>query len=418
MNYCIIGNSIAATAAIEGIRSLDQTGTITVISEEKDPVYGRPLISYWLEEKVQNEQMFYRNPAFYQKHNVKVMLDTKVTRINSRTKTIFFSSGEEMVYDKLLISSGGKPIVPPLAGLTESCYSCFFNYDDVRNIKNRVKAGDQVAVLGGGLTGLKAAESLHRLGVKVSLIELADRLLGTIMDQTGSKIAADFLREKGVDIYLGNTIEKIEPDNNDFQLHLKDQSVLNCSLLVMAIGVSPRVDFLQDSGLKINRGILVDSSQKTSLPEVFAAGDVAEVPDFLTGRTVVAPILPNAFTQGRIAGINMAAGSAQFEGSLAYNAIGFLGLHTVSIGLSNLEAAADLEILEESDPRRHTYRRLIIKDNRLIGAIFIESIGRAGLYQDLIRSRTEISAFKERLLNPDFNLLDLPEEVYLAKLAQ
>jgi NAD(P)H-nitrite reductase large subunit len=418
MNYCIIGNSIAATAAIEGIRSLDKTGAITVISDEKDPVYGRPLISYWLEEKVKNENMFYRDPAFYEKNNVKVMLDTKVIKINSQQKTVSFSSGGEMVYDKLLISSGGKPIVPPLPGLTESCYSCFFNYEDVRTIKNRVKAGDHVAVLGGGLTGLKATESLHRLGIKVSLIELADRLLGTIMDQTGSEIAADFLREKGVDIYLGNTIEKIEPDHNGFQLYLKDKSVLNCSLLVMAIGVSPRVDFLKDSGLKMNRGILVDASQITSLPEVFAAGDVAEVPDFLTGRTVVAPILPNAFTQGRIAGINMAGGSAQFEGSLAYNAIGFLGLHTVSMGLSNLEAAPDLEILEERDPHRHTYRRLIIKNNRLIGAIFIESIGRAGLYQDLIRSQADLSSFKERLLSPEFNLLDLPEEVYQAKLAQ
>lgn len=417
MNYCIVGNSIAATAAIEGIRSLDRTGSITIISEEKDPVYGRPLISYWLEEKVKNEQMFYRAPDFYTRYKAKVLLDTKVVGINSEKGTIALANGEEIKYDKLLVSSGGKPIVPPIPGVTPEAYSCFFNYEDVRNLKNRVKPGDHVAVLGGGLTGLKAMESLHRLGVNVSVIELADRLLGTIMNKTGSEIAASFLREKGVRLYLGNTIERIEPAGEDYLFHLKDQTVLTCRLLVMAIGVSPRVDFLKNSGLTINRGIVVDSSQQTNLPAIFAAGDVAEVPDFLTGKPVVAPILPNAYTQGRIAGINMAGGKEKFEGSLAYNAIGFLGLHTVSMGLSNLEDP-DLEILEEKDLRLHTYRRLILRDNRLIGAIFIESIGRAGLYNDLIRSRTDLRPFKDQLLNPDFCLLDLPEEIYQEKLAK
>ena len=214
MKYLIIGNSIAATAAIEGIRTQDKTGSITVISAEKDHVYGRPLISYWLEEKVRHEQMFYRGVDFYTTNQVEVLLDTKALKINSKSKKVSLSTGKELDYDRLLISSGGKPIVPPIPGVTEQNYSCFFNYQDVRNIKERVKAGDRVVILGGGLTGLKAAESLHRLGAKVSLVELMDRLLGTIMNPTGSELIADYLREKGVNLYLGNTITQLESTTN------------------------------------------------------------------------------------------------------------------------------------------------------------------------------------------------------------
>ena len=419
MKYVIIGNSIAATAAIEGIRSLDKTNSITVISAEKDHVYGRPLISYWLEEKVRHEQMFYRGVDFYTTNQVEVLLDTKALKINPKSKKVSLSTGKELDYDRLLISSGGKPIVPPIPGVTEQDYSCFFNYQDVRNIKERVKPGDRVVILGGGLTGLKAAESLHRLGAKVSLVELMDRLLGTIMNPTGSELIADYLREKGVNLYLGNTITQLEPAANGLSsLQLKDGTVLEANLLVMAIGVSPRTDFLRDAGLQMNRGVLTDDCQRTNFPEIYAAGDVAEVPDFLTGKSVVAPILPNAFTQGKIAGINMAGGAEKFEGSLAFNAIGFLGLHTVSIGQSTLEASSEVEIMEFKDAQRHIYRRLIIKDNRLVGVIFIHDIGRAGLYHNLIRSQTNITNFKDELLKSNFGLLDLPEPIYLEKLGQ
>jgi NAD(P)H-nitrite reductase large subunit len=419
MKYCIIGNSIAATAAIEGIRSLDKTTTINVISEEKDLNYSRPLISYWLEEKVQDEQMFYRDPDFYVQNNVNVLLNQKAVGVDPKRKAISLESGEVLKYDKLLISSGGTPIILPIPGLTDQNHLCFYSYQDVREIKKRIKPGFRAVVLGGGLTGLKAAESLLQIGVEVSVIDLAERLLGTIMNQAGSEIIVNYLQEKGIRVELKNSVTKIEPGQDDlFNFQLKNGTILSAHILIMAIGVKPRIDFLSGSGLQINRGIIVDSYQKTKAPEIYAAGDVAEVPDFLTGQTVVAPILPNAFTQGRIAGRNMAGGNEHFEGSLAYNAIGFIGLHMVSVGQSTLETAPGIEILEEKNLKSHAYRCLTIKENSLIGAIFIQTIGRAGLYHDLIRSRSNIGSIKERLLASDFNLLDLPEEIYQAKLSK
>ncbi len=419
MHYVIIGNSIAATAAIEGIRSQDRQGKITVISEEKDHVYGRPLISYWLEKKVSEQQMPYRDPEFYQEQNVEVLLGVKATSVSFDKKTVKLSNKKELTYDKLLISTGGKPIVPPIPGLTAKNHSCFYNYEDVRQLNQTVQPGQHVLVLGGGLTGLKAAESLHRLGVKVSLIELADRLLGTIMDHDGSEMVASFIKSQGVDLYLGNTITQINSAKNGLsQFILKDGTTLEAKLLIMAIGVTPRTDFLKDSNLTINRGILASATQATNFPDVYVAGDVAEVPDLLTGKTVVAPILPNAFTQGRIAGINMTGGTASFEGSLAYNAIGFLGMHTVSMGQSTLETSNEYEVLKQLDQTKQTYRKIVLQNNRLIGALFIGEIGRAGLYQDLIRNQVDVSSFKDQLLANDFKLLNLPSTVYQSKLAE
>ena len=410
--YVILGNGPAGVQAVEGIRSVDPDGSITLVAAEPEHAYSRPLITYRLAGKVDDDRMDYRGRDFYDRHGVGARLGVRVQRIALPERELICEDGPPIGFEKLLIATGGAPIRPDIPGLDETDdVFTLTTWADTRSIDGRI-GGEQVhraVVLGGGLIGLKSVEALAARGVPTTLVELADRILPATFDHEASRLAEAALAERGVEIRTSCTVAKVLHRRGRMAaVVLSDDSYVECDLLILAIGVRPDLSLLEGTGIRTDRGILVDDHMATSVEGIYAAGDVAESRDLLTGESRPAPILPVAARQGRMAGTNMAGGDAVYDGSLAKNAVDVLGLPTISVGQTT-EAEGD-EVLREIDDDGRSYRKLVIRDGRLIGAIFVGRIDRAGIFTGLIRTGLDIGEYKELLMDDQFGLLSLPAE--------
>lgn len=387
VNYVIIGNSTAAVGCIEGIRSTDPAGAITVISDEPYPVYSRPLISYLLYGKTTEEKMKYRPDDFYEKNQVTTMLGETVKKVDSEKKTVLLESGKAVPFDKLLIAAGSRPFVPPMPGLelVEKKFS-FMKLDDAKALGAAIKPDSRVLIIGAGLIGLKCAEGiLDRVG-SLTVVDLADRILPSILDEEGSAMVQKHLESKGIRFILGDSVGQFEPN----RAHLKNGGAVDFDILVVAVGVRPNTQLAAEAGCKVGRGITIDEYSATSVADVYAAGDCCECLDIADGQTRILAILPNAYLQGETAGINMAGGEKTFEKAIPMNAIGFFGLHIITAG--SYEGDAWVEKKPDS------YKKLVTKDNLLKGFILIGNVERAGIYTSLIREQTPLDTVDFELL--------------------
>jgi NAD(P)H-nitrite reductase large subunit len=410
VSYVIIGNSVAAVGAIEAIRKVDKEIRITVISDEPYSVYSRPLISEYLAGQVKEEMMAYRDPSFYEKNGVTKMLGRTVVSIDSAKKSVKLDNGEEVAYSKLLIATGGTPFVPPMKGLEHKGVQTFINMDDAKKLDAMVSTLKHVVVIGAGLIGLKAAESLVHRDVKVTVVELANRVMATVLDTDAGQIVQNALETAGVEITTGDTVDEILGNKKGqvSGVKLKSGKVLDCDAVIVAIGVIPNAKFAKESGVEVNRGIVVDNRMKTNLTDVYAAGDVAEGPDYLNGGVRCLPIWPNAYMQGKIAGFNMAGVDREFEGGVAMNSIELFGVPVISAGLSNTDSD-DLEVLTKTEV--DSYRKIVLRGSTVVGAVFVGKVERAGIVTGLIRDQIDVSSMRDRLLADDFGYIDFPIEL-------
>ena len=410
MNYLIVGNSAAAVGTVEAIRPLDPEGRITLIAAEDEHTYSRPLISYLLAGKVAAADMSYRPADFYAKHRVETVLGETVTAVRPQDHRVLTASGREFSYDKLLLATGGKPIVPPIPGGDASGVFTFTSYQDARRLDDLLKSEPvrEAVVLGGGMIGLKAAEALMARGLSVTIVELADRLLSATFDQAASRMLEEALRQKGASVCLQTTVEKVIVTQGTVRgVRLKSGLDIYCRILVVAIGVAPNLSYLEGSGIVTGRGIVVDQALRTSAEDIYAAGDVAEAFDLLLGLKRPIPILPLAYRQGMIAGRNMAGLEDSYDGGMAMNAIEVCGLPTISVGLTAVTEADGYEILVDQNTAAGTYRKVVLKDNRIVGVILVGNIDRAGVYTGLIERREDVGSVKHLLLSNEFGLMSL-----------
>ncbi|MGC8889328.1 MAG: NAD(P)/FAD-dependent oxidoreductase [bacterium] len=406
MRYVIIGNSVASAGCIEGIRMVDLESEIVVLSDEPYHMYSRPLISYWLSKKVTD--VYYRPIDYYEKYRIIPLLGKKVIRVDFENKTIALAAGEKINYDKLLIATGGKPFIPTIPGTNKKNVFTFVRFDDVKEIDRVISVGANVIVVGAGLSGLKAVEALLIRNCNVIVVELAGRILGSILDEEGAKIVQDILEERGVRFLLENSVTEILGEETVKGVRLKSSDIIPTDILIFAIGVVPNIDIFKDTPLKINRGILVNEKMETNIPDVYAAGDVVEALDVIAGGIRVIPIFPNAYIQGEVAGLNMAGKEAIYKGGFPMNSIGFFDTHIMSAGLVN--PSQEMEVLKRFEPNKKIYRKIYLKDGRILGFMFINSIDRTGMIVDLMKNGIDVSNFKDRLLSDNFGFLDLPKE--------
>ena len=415
MRIVIIGNSVAMVGAVEAIRKYDTSSEIVVISDETYHVYSRPLISYYLGNLVSEDKMIYREKDFYRKNKVETVFGIKAISIDERKKEVYLEKGDSISFDKLLIATGGKPIIPPVEGLNKKNVHTFIKMDDAKKLKEAAKPGSKAVIVGGGLIGFKAAEGLHHLGVDVTIVELADRILSTILDAEGASLVSQSLQNDGIKIITGTTVDKIIGDEYVKGVLLKNGQELEADNLIIAIGVVPNVDVVKNTSISINRGILVDNTMKTSVEDVYAAGDVAEGYDMLVESNRVVPIWPNAYMQGEIAGYNMIGINKSFKGIFPMNSIGYKNTNMITAGITNPQQE-EFEIISKIDHNRKYYKKFVVKENRLVGFILINDIDRAGLFTGFIKNETDITPFKKYLLNDDFGFIYLPKKLRKAKM--
>ncbi|MBI2355482.1 MAG: NAD(P)/FAD-dependent oxidoreductase [Deltaproteobacteria bacterium] len=413
MNYVIVGNSVAAVGAIRAIRTLDQQGTITVISRERHNAYGRPLISYLLGGVITEKRMAYLPEGFYEEQRINLLLNSEVVAVDSAGKKVRLAAGECVPYDKLLLATGGDPFVPPIEGMADKDrIFTFTTWDDAAKLKGIAADINRAVVIGGGLIGLKAAEGLNLIDKCVTVVELADRVLSSAFDRPAGKIVARKMKANGIDVITEDTVVRIEGEGGVISgVTLKSGDFIPCDTVIVAIGVRPAASFLKGSGVEVNRGIVVDNSMRTSVEDVYAAGDVAEAADFFSGDKNPMPIWPDAYIQGDIAGTAMAGGSKEYEGGLAMNSIEFFKVSTISMGVTNPRDPSEYEIHTYQDIQNYQYRKIVLQANRLVGAVLVGNVDRAGIFSGLIREKIDMTPYKESLMLPDFGFINLSRDI-------
>lgn len=387
MKYVIIGNSAAAVGCIEGIRQKDPEGAVTVISSEPYHTYSRPLISYLLYGKTDEQRMKYRPDSFYQDQKCTAMLGRTVEKVEPETKKVILENGETVPYDKLLIATGSSPLIPPMKGLeTVKQQFTFLSLDDAKALEKAISPESRVLIIGAGLIGLKCAEGICDRVKQITVVDLADRILPSILDEEGSGIVQKHIEKKGIQFYLNDSAAEL----SEGHAVLKSGTELEFDVLVVAVGVRPNIGLAAEAGAKTERGIVTNEKCETTLPDIYAAGDCAQSHDITTGQDRVLALLPNAYMQGECAGINMAGGEKRFDKAIPMNAIGFFGLHIITAGTYDGEVYAV--------QKEQAYKKLFTKENRLMGYILIGEIERAGIYTSLIREKTPLDSI-------DFDLI-------------
>lgn len=387
MNYVIIGNSAAAIGCVEGIREVDKKGKITLISDEPHHTYSRPLISYLLLGKTDEQRMKYRPDSFYEDNNVITMLGVTVTAIDKDKKCVETNNGKSVKYDKLMVATGSRPFVPPMDGLdtVENKFS-FMKLDDAKALESAINSESRVLIIGAGLIGLKCAEGIKDRVKSIEVVDLADRILPSILDEDGSAMVQKHIEDNGVKFTLNDSVAKFDKNSAE----LKSGKKIDFDVLVVAVGVRPNTQLVSDAGGSVNRGILVDECCKTDLKDIYAAGDCTEGMDMSIGQPRILAILPNAYMQGETAGIDMAGGEKVYDKAIPMNAIGFFGMHIITAGSYDGEAS----VLQQNG----NYKKLVTADDTLKGFIMIGDVARAGIYTALIREKRPLSSI-------DFDLI-------------
>lgn len=405
MKYVIIGNSAAAIGCIEGIRQNDPTGPIVVISSEPYHTYSRPLISYWLGGSVTEENMTYRDADFYKKNHCVTLLGKKVCQIVSGTKSLILEDGDVIRYDKLLIATGSTPVIPPISGLEDvEKKSTFLSLDDAHKVKQMLEPSSRVLVLGAGLIGLKAAEGLHGQCASITVVDMADRILPSILDEAASKLVQQHIETQGIRFLLGDSVCAFQK-NKAFTSAGKE---IPFDVLIIAVGVRPNTTLAAEAGAKIGKGIITDCYMETSIETIYAAGDCTESIDMTTGQHKVLALLPNAYMQGETAGKNMSGSKVAYQHAIPMNAIGFFGMHIITAG--SYQGKAYVEQTE------NTYRKLVFRDGLLKGFILIGCIDRAGILTSIIRDEVPVSSLDADILKDTPQLIMFSKKVRTAKL--
>ncbi len=394
--YLLIGGSIATEGAIEGILSVDKNADITVLCGEKRPLYSRPLISYVLEKKTQDEALFFRGEDYYDKKGIKAVYAV-ATAVDPAHKTVT-ADGKSYPYDKLLVATGSKPFVPPIKGLESvSKKHTFYTMDDMLGLRADLEKGGKVLIIGAGLIGMKCAEGVKEYTDDIVVADMAPRPLPAATTPEAGAIVQERLSGI-VDFRLNAALDHFEGDKAVFA----GGEEISFDILVLALGVRPQVDLLKAIGAEVNRGVLVDEKMQTTLPDVYAAGDLVESYEAVGGGKRLLQLFPSAYLGGKIAGKNMAGEDVSFLTDIPMNATKLFGVRITSAGLFVGEKT---EITEGED-----YRALYTEDGLVKGFILIGDSARAGILTDFIRKKRSIKGVEIRKLLTDRDLSLYPAE--------
>lgn len=403
MRHVIIGNSYAAVGAVESIREADQQGEIVVISDEPYRAYGRPLITYWIGGEVREDQMDYRTAAWYESNRVETILGQKVTQVDPANRHVVLENGEKIAFDRLLLATGGTPIIPPIEGVDAEGLFTMTRFDDAKAFKawagqERVEAG---VIIGAGMIGLSIFKAMKGVQIKLILVELLDRVLGLALDHESSAMIEKRLTEAGVDVRTASAAEAILKDERGRvkAVRLKGGDEIPCQTVVMAVGVRPNVGLLEGSGIEVNRGVVVDEGMRTNFTTIYAAGDVVEAWDVVNQKNQVIAILPLAYEQGRVAGWNMVGENRVYPGGIPLNSLPIFDLPLMTMGITLTDERSEHEVLV--DKTNGSYRKLVFDGERLVGAILVGNVAHGGVLTSLIRSRLPVTHDRQSLLKGD-----------------
>jgi len=396
MKHVILGAGPAGVIAAETLRRTDPTGSVTLVCGEESAPYSRMAIPYLLAEDIGEEGTHLRHGSDHYKALGITLKRDRAAAVSPGNRKVTLESGGSLPYDRLLIATGSRPARPPVPGMdlpgVESCWTL----EDARRIAARTKPGSRAVLMGAGFIGCIVLEALAARKVHLTVVEMADRMLPRMMDDAGAAMIKRWCESKGVSVLTGTAVKAVKAAGSGLHLTLGNGGSLDADLVVCATGVRPNVEFLKGSGIAVDQGILVDNRLSTGTDGVFAAGDVAQGPDFSTGRQEIHAIQPTASEHGRIAALNMAGVETAYRGSLAMNVLNTLGLISSSYGLWMGVKGGQRAVAQDDSTAR--YLRLEFDGDVLVGSLSLGLTQHVGVLRGLIQTRTPLGAWKDRLL--------------------
>jgi nitrite reductase (NADH) large subunit len=393
--YLIVGNGVAGDAAAEAIRKHDPEGKIIVFSRESRPFYYVPALPSFLAGDKGADQIILHPQSWYEQRRIDLRLATRVTRIAAAEQWVETDQGERFPYDRLLLATGGNSFVPPMKGADSPGVFTLRTLADADRIKQAAAGARTAVLIGGGLLGLEAGNGLRKLGLKVTVVEFFPRLLPRQMDAAGAAILTRQLEDMGFTFHLGAKTQEIAAGPAGLTINLESGEQLKGDLVLISAGVRPDLSLAQALGLEIDKGVKVDDTMKTSRDGIYAAGDLIEHRGRFYG------IWPAAKAQGAVAGAVMAGQAAKYEGTLPSNVLKVVGIDLVAAG--DIDAEGKLTAIVHLDEAKKTYRKLVIQDNFLVGAILLGDIRGSAEIQAAIQKKRNLSHLRDELAQADFD---------------
>lgn len=422
MKYAIIGSGVAGIAAIDAIRSVDATGEVFMIGDDPHGFYSRPGLAYYLTGELHDRALFPRTATDYRRMNFR-FARSRVTRINREERVLELNDERHLSYDRLLIAVGAHAVPLKVPGAELEGVLKLDHMEDAKNILKFARRGKTAIVVGGGITALELVEGLATRGVKVHYLLRGERYWSNVLDEHESRIVEHRLQEEGVKLYHHSEVIEVTGKNKRINgVRLLDGKTLKCDLLAYAIGIRPRVELAKQAELAIDRGILVNEYLQTNDPNIYAAGDVAQAYDPITGRSVLDSLWGPARQQGYTAGLNMAGKKTAYVKSVPFNVTRLAGLTTTIIGAVGRGRDNDLVGIARGDSEtwRHLPEaivaqtgfevnrlRLLVGEKTLLGAIVMGDQKLSFPLEKIISGKVDISPIREKLLMTDAKVGDI-----------
>ncbi|MHB1664374.1 MAG: NAD(P)/FAD-dependent oxidoreductase [bacterium] len=388
MKIVIIGNGPAAISAVEAIRETDKSCEITIISKENEPFYTPCFIANYLSGEIAKDRLYLKNNRFYDEQRVETILGNAVTEIKTKDQKVKLSDGSELFYNMLLIAAGSNSIIPKLPDIEGEGVFSFKTISDVHCIISKLEKANSAVIMGAGFIGLEAAEAFIKKGVSsVTVIERDSRVLPRMLDDEMAEYIKSRMEKNGVKIMTGKEIKAIQrKDGNITGISTKEE-IIPCELAVIAAGVAPNLEMIRNNAVKINQGVIVDEYMRTNIPNIYAAGDIAEME--IRGEKKINPIWFNAVKGGRIAGLNMAGHENRYAVPFTdMNAVTLFGLSVLSIGIQR-----GLKMLKHQDSKG--IKKIYLDENECINGVqLIGDVAKGGLYLSLINKRVPYSLIR------------------------
>jgi len=399
MKHVIVGAGPAGVVAAETLHKSDRNAEIHLIGGEPEPPYSRMAIPYLLEGNIAEDGTYLRKTAGHYDALAIQYSHGRVENVAAGDNSLTIEGGEKIGYDRLLIATGARPMQLPVPGIDLAGVHNCWTLADAREIAKLAAKDSNVVLIGAGFIGCIILESLLKLAGNLSVVEMEERMVSRMMDDAAGGMLKRWCESKNVEVLTSSRVSAIEAASDgegDKNVVLEDGRKLNAHLVVLAVGVAPNMDFLDGSGVATDDGILVDEHLATNVENIFAAGDVAQGPDFSTGGHMVHAIQPTAVEHGRIAALNMAGHSPVYKGSLNMNVLATAGLVSSSFG--KWDGVSGGDSAAATDEENYKYLCLQFQEDHLIGALGIGMTEHIGVMRGLITSRTPLGDWKDKLL--------------------
>ena len=396
--YLIVGASHAGLEAANAIRMVDEESSITIINRDAQPPYSPTVLPYIVSGQSEPGKVTLRSGDYFKQNNITLVSGDQLVALDSASKRVTLESGDQWHYDKLLLATGADPIIPPILGLDHLSFHVLRTMNDAMQLRQNASSAKTAVVLGAGLIGMHGAENLRHAGLEVTVIEMCDQVLPGYFDAQAAQLIESAFNDNGITMRMNSKVVEVKTEGEGCRVILENGDSVQADLLLVATGVKPQLDYLLNSGVESNMGILVDDQMRTSVTDIWAAGDVAQARDFYSSEKVMTGILPDAVEQGRTAARDMCQDSFNkpYQGGIPINTYTFFGKQAISVGTS--EAGHGIEELTQIDADNQRYLKILLRDNQLYGIATINQEMDGGVMLELIKRKVDLQPVKDAFI--------------------